>query len=103
MGEKKLQLDLHTERQFCDLLLDECQSKGFALRDGATLHLHELQPKQKTVIDALKDRFGGYVDFEGGGLKVYEFNYKGEKGTFSVKPGWDKGGPNVMLQFHMKF
>ncbi len=103
MGENRLQLDPHTERQFCELLADECHSKGFALRDGAVLHLHEMQRKQKSVMDGLKNRFGQYIDFEGGGLKVYEFDYKGEKGTFSIKPGWDKGGPNVMLQFHMKF
>lgn len=103
MGEPTVKLDLHTELKLCDLLADECHSKGFALRDGALLHLHETQPKEKGVLDSLKDKLGPYIDFEGGGLKLYEFTYKGEKGTFSLKPGWDRGGPNIMLQFHMKF
>ncbi len=103
MGSNNLKLDLDTERQLCDLISDHCHAKGFTLTDGAVLHLHDLQPKEKGVLDSLKSKLGPYIDFEGGGLKLYEFNHKGEKGTFSLKPGWDKGGPNVMLQFHMRF
>ncbi len=101
MGD--LKLDDYTERQLCDLISDVCHSRGFSLRDGATLQLNETKPKEKNVLDGLKSKLGPYIDFETGGLKVYEFNYKGEKGTFSIKPGLDRGGPNIMLMFHMKF
>lgn len=103
MGSTNLKLDLDTERKLCDLLSDRCHASGFTLRDGATLPLNEQAPKEKPVIEGLKAKLGPYIDFETGGLKLYEFEYKGEKGTFSLKPGWDKGGPNIMLQFHMRF
>ena len=61
------------------------------------------EPGRSSLFSRVKSQLGPYIDFEGGGLKLYEFNHKGEKGTFSLKPGWDKGGPNVMLQFHMRF
>jgi len=98
-----LKLDFHLERQFCDLLAEECHTKGFTLRDGAELHLNERNPKQKGVLDELKSKLEPYIDFDAGGLKLYEFDYRGNKGTFTLKPGLDKGGPNVTLQFHMRF
>jgi hypothetical protein len=103
MSDTGLQLDAHTERQLCDLISDVCHSRGFSLRDGAVLHLRETQAKEKGVADALKTKLAPYIDFEGGGLKLYEFDHRGQKGTFSLKPGWDKGGPTLMLQFHMRF
>lgn len=103
MPDRTLKLDLHTETKLCDLLADECHTRGFTLRDGAELRLHETNVKQKTVLDDLKAKLDPYIDFDAGGLKVYEFNYRGNKGTFTLKPGLDKGGPNVTLQFQMKF
>jgi hypothetical protein len=103
MGQNNLKLDPNTERQLCDLVADHCHQKGFTLSDGAVLHLHETLPKEKGVLDSLKRELGPYIDFEGGGLKLYEFNYRGDKGMFTLKPGWDKGGPTIMLQFRMRF
>ena len=103
MAQNNLKLAPETERQLCDLVADHCHTKGFSLSDGAVLHLHETQPKEKGLLDGLKHQLGPYIDFEGGGLKLYEFRYRGDKGTFSLKPGWDKGGPTIMLQFHMRF
>jgi hypothetical protein len=103
MPDQTLKLDPHLEHHFCDVLADACHSKGFTLRDGAELHLSEANPKQKSVLDDIKRKLDPYIDFDAGGLKLYEFNYQGNKGTFSLKPGLDKGGPNVTLQFHMRF
>lgn len=96
-------LDLQTEQQLCDVLADHCHTKGFSLRDGAELPLREAVPKEKSVLDSLKGSLGAYIDFDNGGLKLYEFEYRGQKGSFIIKPGLDKGGPNVMLQFNMRF
>jgi len=98
-----LKLDLHTERQLCDLLADECHTRGFTLRDGAELRLHDTDPKEKSVLDDLKSKLDPYIDFEAGGLKLYEFEYRGNKGTFTLKPGLDRGGVNMTLQFHLRF
>jgi hypothetical protein len=103
MPDQTLKLDPHLELKFCDVLADECHTRGFTLRDGAELHLDETNPKQKGVLDDLKRKLDPYIDFDAGGLKLYEFDYKGSKGTFSIKPGLEKGGVNVMLQFHMRF
>lgn len=103
MGEPNLKLDLHTEQQLCDVLADHCHAKGFSLRDGAELRLRDTNPKEKSVLDSLKSKLDPYIDFHNGGLKLYEFNFRGEKGTFILKPGLDKGGPNMMLQFNMRF
>lgn len=103
MPERTLKLDPQLEREFCDVLADACHARGFNLRDGAELPLHLGNPKQKSVLDDLKRKLDPYIDFDAGGLKLYEFNYQGNKGTFSLKPGLDKGGPNVTLQFHMRF
>jgi hypothetical protein len=96
-------LDPQTERQLCELISDHCHARGFTLRDGAELPLRESDPKEKTVLDNLKGKLGPYIDFESGGLKLYEFDYKGSKGTFTINPGWDKGGPTMMLQFNLRF
>lgn len=103
MPSEILHLDPETERHLCDLLQDRCHTRGFTLRDGAELSLDERAPKEKTVLDDLKGKLDPFIDFDNGGLKLYQFNYRGMKGGFIIKPGWDKGGPNVMLQFNMKF
>lgn len=104
-----LKLDPITEHQLCEVIGDACHTRGFTLTDGAKLAVGELRPKEKSFLDDLKTRLDPYVDFQSGGLKLYEFDYRGAKGTFSVKPGWDfatpgeKGGPSVTLQFHLRF
>lgn len=103
MPDTTLKLDPHTEWQLCELLADQCHAHGFSLTHGAELHLHEGNPKEKSVLDSLKNRLDPYIDFHSGGLKLYEFDYKGSKGSFTVNPGWDKGGPNVKLQFNLRF
>jgi hypothetical protein len=103
MGSNNQRLDAETERRLCDVLNDHCNIKGFTLRDGAELHLNEQNPKEKSVLDDLKKKLDPYIDFDRGGAKLYEFDYRGTKGGFILKPGWDKGGPNIMLQFHMRF
>lgn len=96
-------LDLETERHLSDLLLDHSHTKGFTLRDGAELHLHETIPKEKSLLDDIKAKLDPVFDFEHGGAKLYQFDHKGMKGGFILKPGWDKGGPTLMLQFNMRF
>jgi hypothetical protein len=103
MPTPTLKLDLDTERQLCDLLADQSHTRGFTLREGAELHLHETQPKEKNVLDGLKSKLDPYIDFDAGGLKLYEFDYRGSRGGFTLKPGLDKGGPSVTLQFHLRF
>ncbi len=51
MPTPTLKLDPLTERQLYDLLAEELATKGFSLSDGAELHLHESNPKQKSVLD----------------------------------------------------
>ncbi|MEZ4296753.1 MAG: hypothetical protein R3B70_17430 [Polyangiaceae bacterium] len=98
-----LNLDSMTSQQLCDLLDDQCHSKGFTLTDGAKLSLHENKPKEKSVLDGIKSKLDPYIDFGSGGLKLYQFEHRGTKGTFTVNPGFDKGGPNVTLQFNLRF
>ncbi|MBK8256872.1 MAG: hypothetical protein IPK82_29895 [Polyangiaceae bacterium] len=103
MPSEVLSLEPETERRLCEVLQDRCHSRGFHLRDGAELRLDQMDPKEKSVLDDLKKKLDPYIDFENGGAKLYEFNRNGMKGGVILKPGWDKGGPTIMLQFHMKF
>lgn len=54
MAQNNLKLAPETEQKLCDLVADHCHTKGFALGDGAILHLHETQPKEKGVLEDRK-------------------------------------------------
>jgi hypothetical protein len=94
-------------------VLDERSRSGFALRDDAKLTLSSLRPVESDLMSKLKSTFP-FVDFEDGGVKVYEFERRGMKGRFSVLPRWEfqpeaggssksAGGPSVTLQFKLSF
>ncbi len=51
----------------------------------------------------MKSKLGPYIDFDAGGLKLYEFDYRGSKGTFTIVPGLDKAGPEREAQFNLRF
>ncbi len=103
MPSDTFHLDPESERHLCDLLQDRCHTRNFTVRDGAELTLNELNPKEKSVLDDIKKKLDPFIDFENGGVKLYQFNHQGMKGGFIIKPGLDKGGPSVTLQFNMKF
>lgn len=95
-------LDLRLDGKLVELISDEGHTQGFSLRDGAELHLREDVPKHKSLIDDLKRSLDPYLDFDSGGVKLYEFEHRGSRGTFTIKPTLDKG-PGVMLEFHLRF
>jgi hypothetical protein len=80
----------------CSFVLDSCSG----------------DPGRNALIGRLKDKLGPYIDFNTGGLKIYETRINGQAATFSIVPGWTSapengargmGGPSITIKFHMKF
>jgi len=114
MPELKLHLDPETERQLADVLDYRATCNGFCPSDGAKLILGDAEPKEGALLRALKEKLQ-FIDFDAGGLKLYETNYRGSKLKFTLIPRWEfdasgrgggtksLGGPSVTLQFSFAF
>lgn len=114
MPDLNLHLDPETERQLADVLDHRCVCQGFTPSGGAKLVLGDAEPRESSLIRTLKEKLP-FVDFEAGGLKVYESNYRGSKLKFTVNPRWELdphakgggakslGGPSLTLQFSYSF
>lgn len=106
-----LTLDLHAEGILKEVL-DQRNARGFHLTEGSKLVLDPLRSApEKSLIGTLKEKLP-FIDFDAGGLKVFETNYRGSTIKFTAKPGWEfdarggKGGlgsPTMTLEFSVRF
>lgn len=106
-----LKLDLHAEHLFKEVL-DQRNARGFHLIEGSKLVLDPIQSApERSLLGTLQEKLP-FIDFEAGGLKVFETNYRGSAIKFVAKPGWEfdarggmkgHGGPTMTLEFSIKF
>src|SRR5688572_23399343 len=82
--------------QGCTFVLDTCSG----------------DPGRSDLVGRLEQKLRQHIDFDTGGLKLYETRINGRHATFSLVPGWTSApengargmsGPSIMLKFHMKF
>ncbi|MFO0614974.1 MAG: hypothetical protein U0414_20460 [Polyangiaceae bacterium] len=106
-----LQLDPHSAQLFSEVL-DQRRVRGFTLSEGCKLTLDPLHSApESSLLQDLKAKLP-FIDFEAGGLKLYETHYRGSTIKFTAKPGWEfdaRGGskglgqPTMTLQFSVHF
>jgi hypothetical protein len=106
-----LRLDPHAEHLVKEVL-DQRRARGFHLEEGSKLVLDPIHSApEHSLLNDLKLKLP-FIDFEAGGLKLLETQYRGSTIKFTAKPGWEfdaRGGakgigsPTITLQFSMHF